>query len=326
MLLQEFNLTIKDKKGDENVVADHLSRLTNESSIETTPINDSFPDEFLFFINKMPWYANIVNYLATGEMPCDWSSQDRMKFLTEVRSFYWADPYLFKYCFDQIFRRCVPDDEVSRVIQFCHFEACGGHFSSKKIAAKILQCRFYWPTLFKDSHAFYKLCKNCQMVWSISKRNIMPLKWIEAKHYLKIHMHSTCWGIDFMGPFPSSFGFVYILIVVDYVSKWIQAIPCRHNDHKIVIRFLKENLLSRFGIPRTIISYGGKHFLNKPFESLMKKYGITHKVATPYYPQTSGQVELVNRKIKEILEKIVNPNHKDWSTELWAYRTAFKLL
>ena len=74
LLLQEFNLTIKEKNGAENVVADRLSRLTNESSIETTPINDSFPDEFLFSINKMPWYANIVNYLATCEMPCDWSS------------------------------------------------------------------------------------------------------------------------------------------------------------------------------------------------------------------------------------------------------------
>ena len=82
------------------LLQDHLSRLTNESSIETTPINDSFPDEFLFSINKMPWYANIVNYLATGEMSCDWSSQDKKKFLTEVKSFYWDEPYLFKYCFD----------------------------------------------------------------------------------------------------------------------------------------------------------------------------------------------------------------------------------
>ena len=88
MLLQEFNLTIKDKKGVENVVADHLSRLTDEFSIETTPINDSFPDEFLFSINTMSWYANIVNYLATSEMPCDWSSQNKKKFLTKVKSFY----------------------------------------------------------------------------------------------------------------------------------------------------------------------------------------------------------------------------------------------
>jgi hypothetical protein len=131
-----------------------------------------------------------------------------------------------------------------------------------------------------------------------------------------------------MGPFPPSFGFVYILVAVDYVSKWIEAIPSRNNDHKTVIKFLKENILSRFGIPRVMISDGGTHFCNKPFESLMKKYGITHKVATPYHPQTNGQVELANREIKQILEKTVNPNRKDWSLRLndalWAYRTAFK--
>ena len=93
-----------------------------------------------------------------------------------------------------------------------------------------------------------------------------------------------CWGIDFMGPFPPSFGFLYILVAVDYVSKWVEAIPCRNNDHRTVIKFLKENLLSRFGIPRAIISDGGKHFCNRPFESLMKKYGVTHKVSTSYHP------------------------------------------
>jgi len=74
---------------------------------------------------------------------------------------------------------------------------------------------------------------------------------------------------------------------------------------------LKENILSRFGIPRAMISDGGTHFWNKSFESLMKKYGITHKVATPYQLQPSGQVELANKGIKQILEKTVNPNRKD---------------
>jgi transposase InsO family protein len=101
-----------------------------------------------------------------------------------------------------------------------------------------------------------------------------------------------------MGPFPPSFGFLYIIVVVDYVSKWIEAIPSRNNDHKTVIKFLKENILSRFGIPRAMISDGGTHFCNKSFESLMKNYGITHKVVTPYHPQTSGQVELANTEIK----------------------------
>jgi len=128
--------------------------------------------------------------------------------------------------------------------------------------------------------------------------------------------------------FNPSFGFLYILVVVVYVSKWIEAIPSRNNDHKTVIKFLKENILSRFGIPRAMISDGGTHFYNKPFESLMKKYGIRHKVVTPYHPQTSGQVELANREIKQILDKTVNPNRKDWSLRLndalWAYQTAYK--
>ena len=131
-----------------------------------------------------------------------------------------------------------------------------------------------------------------------------------------------------MGLFTSSFGYLYIPVAVDYVSKWVEAIPCKKNDHKIVLKFLQENILSRFGIPRAIISDGGLHFCNRPFEVLMRKYCITHKVATPYHPQTSGQVELANREIKQILEKTVNPNRKDWSLRLndalWVYRTAYK--
>ena len=125
-----------------------------------------------------------------------------------------------------------------------------------------------------------------------------------------------CWGIDFMGPFPSSFGNLYILLAVDYVSKWVEAIPCQNNDHKTVIRFLKENILSLFGTPQVIISDGGSHFCNHPFKALMKKYGVNHKVSTPYHPQTSGQAEISNREIKHILEKTVNPNRKDWLLRL----------
>ena len=136
------------------------------------------------------------------------------------------------------------------------------------------------------------------------------------------------WGIDFMGPFPNSFGNPYILIEVDYVSKWVEAIACHTNDHKVVLRFLKENIFSRFGSPRAIISDNGTHFYNRSFEHLMKQYGITHKVTTPFHPQTSGQVEISNREIKHILEKTVNPTRKDWSLRLidalWAYRTAYK--
>jgi hypothetical protein len=131
-----------------------------------------------------------------------------------------------------------------------------------------------------------------------------------------------------MGSFPNSFGFLYILVAVNYVSKWVEAVACKTNDHKVVVKFFKDTIFARFSTPRAIINDGGTHFYNRIFEQLMKKYFITHKVATPYHPQTSGQVEVSNREIKHILEKTVYPNKKDWSMRLndalWAYKTAFK--
>lgn len=136
LLLQEFDITIKDKKGVENVVADHLSRLTFEDSTNTLPIRDEFSDENLFFVSSLPWFAHIVNYLTAGEIPKEWSTKDNRKFLVQVRNFYWDDPCLFKYSPDQILRRCVPNEEIPSILSFCHTQACGGHFSIKKDCCK----------------------------------------------------------------------------------------------------------------------------------------------------------------------------------------------
>jgi len=92
------------------------------------------------------------------------------------------------------------------------------------------------------------------------------------------------WGIDFMGPFPNSFRNQYILVVVDYVSKWLEATPSKTNDNKVVIKFLKQNIFSRFKTPHAIISDNDTYFCNRSFESLMRKYAITHKLSTPYHP------------------------------------------
>ena len=127
------------------------------------------------------------------------------------------------------------------------------------MAARILQCGFYWPSLFKDSFDYCKTCDKCQQLGSMTRRNMMPMSPI-----LVIEIFD-CWGIDFMGPFSPSFGYLYILWAVDYVSKWVETIPTRIDDHKVVIKFLKENISSRFGMPRAMISDQGSHFCNKPF-------------------------------------------------------------
>ncbi|CAA7016391.1 unnamed protein product [Microthlaspi erraticum] len=137
------------------------------------------------------------------------------------------------------------------------------------------------------------------------------------------------WGIDFMGPFePPSHGNRYILVAVDYVSKWVEAIASPTNDAKVVLKLFKSIIFPRYGVPRVVISDGGSHFINKVFENLLKKYGVKHKVATPYHPQTSGQVEVSNKQIKGILRTIVGVTKKDWAVKLddalWAYRTAYK--
>ena len=111
LLLQEFNLQIKDKKGVENVVADHLSRLTITHDTHSLPINDEFPEESLMQLEKAPWYAHIANFLATGEIPSEWKEQDRKYFFAKIHSYYWEEPFLFKYCADQIIRKCAPEEE-----------------------------------------------------------------------------------------------------------------------------------------------------------------------------------------------------------------------
>jgi len=124
----------------------------------------------------------------------------------------------------------------------------------------------------------------------------------------------------------SSFGNKYILMGVDYVSKWVEVVALPNNEGRSVVQFLKCYIFARFDTPRVIISDGGSHFCNRFFASTSSKYGVRHKVATPYHPQTSGQVEVSNREIKSILAKTVNANRADWFRKiddaLWEYRTA----
>nr|GFC49529.1 reverse transcriptase domain-containing protein [Tanacetum cinerariifolium] len=135
------------------------------------------------------------------------------------------------------------------------------------------------------------------------------------------------WGIDFMGPFPSSKGNKYILVAVDYLSKWVEAKALSTNDAQVVVKFLK-SLFSQFVTPNAIISDRGTYFCNDQFSRVMAKYGVTHRLSTAYYPQTSGQVKVTNRGLKRILERMVGENRALWSDKLedalWAFRTAFK--
>ncbi|KAL9400967.1 hypothetical protein Peur_004816 [Populus x canadensis] len=256
------------------------------------------------------------------EFPPGLSTSQKDKLRADAKYYFWDTPYLWKFCVDQVVRRCVPQDEFHSILTFCHSHSCGGHFGAKRTAHKVLESGFYWPSIFKDAYHFCKSCEKCQKTGNITHKNQMPLTNILVSEIFDV------WGIDFMGPFPSSFGNLYILLAVDYVSKWIEAKATRTNDAKVVLDFVRTHIVDRFGIPKAIISDRGTHFCNRSMEALLRKYHVTHRTSTAYHPQTNGQTEISNRGIKSILEKTVQPNRRDWSLRLgdalWAYRTAYK--
>nr|GFA39883.1 reverse transcriptase domain-containing protein [Tanacetum cinerariifolium] len=154
----------------------------------------------------------------------------------------------------------------------------------------------------------------------------MPMTWSHGVTLVnvKAKFHN---GIDFMRPFLSSRGNKFILVVVDYLSKWVEAKALPTNDTRVVVKILK-SLFARFGTLRAIISDRGTHFCNKQFDKVMLKYGVTHHLSTAYHPQTSGQVVVSNRGLKRILERTIGENLASWSEKLedalWAFRTAYK--
>nr|GEV81677.1 reverse transcriptase domain-containing protein [Tanacetum cinerariifolium] len=268
LLLQEFTFKVIDTKGTENLAADHLSRLENphQNVLDPKEINKVFP-------------------LVTLNL--------KSKFFKDVKHYFWDDPYLFKICADQVIRRCVSGQEAVKILKACHYRPTGGHHGLNYTARKVFDSGFYWPSIYRDAQNLVKNYDVCQRQGKISQRDEMPQNSIQVCEIFDV------WGIDFMDPFPSSRGNKYILVVVDYLSKWV-----------------------------AIISDRGTHFCNDQFTKVIQKYGVTHRLATSYHPQTSGQVEVSNRGLKRILERAVGENRASWSDKLddalWAFCTAYK--
>nr|GEX99617.1 reverse transcriptase domain-containing protein [Tanacetum cinerariifolium] len=289
-------------KGAENYAADHLLRLENpyKNVFDPKEINETFPLESL---NKVahqdlstPWSADFANYHAGKFIIKGMTTQQKHKVFKDAQHYFWDDPYLFRTCPDQIIQCCVAGQEAIDILNACHSEPTEGHYGATYTAKKVFDSGFYWPTIYKDAFELVKHCNSCQRQGKISERDEMPQNSIQVCEIFDV------WGIDFMGPFLSSKGNKYILVVVDYFSKWVKAKALPTNDARVVVKFLK-SLFSRFGTPKAIISNRGTHFCNDQFARVMLKYGVTHRLSTAYHPQTSGQVEVTNRGLKRILER-----------------------
>ncbi|GKF40803.1 reverse transcriptase domain-containing protein, partial [Tanacetum coccineum] len=227
LLLQGFNIEIKDKKGAKNLAVDHLSRLENLNLRELAKeeIEEKFPDEHLMILkaklnDEDPWYTDYVNYIVRKVVPPEWTPKKKKRFFSQVKNYFWDEPYAFRLCPDNVMIRCVAGCETLEILKQCHSGPTERHHSASVIGRKVYEAGFYWPSIFKD-----------------------------AKDY----------GLDFMGPFPDSRINKYILVAVDYVSKWVEAQALPTNDARVVVNFLK-GLFARFRVPKALISDRGIHF------------------------------------------------------------------
>ncbi|GJT15892.1 reverse transcriptase domain-containing protein [Tanacetum coccineum] len=204
LLLQEFDFKVIDTKGAENYAADHLSRLENpyENIFDPKEITETFPLETLSVLTSKdqstPWFADFANYHAGKFIKKGMSTQEKNKFFKDVKHYFWDDPFLFKTCADQIIRRCVDGKEALEILEACHSGPTGGHYGANFTAKKIFDAGFFWPTIYKDAYEFVKSCDACQRQGKISQRDEMPQNAIQVCEIFDL------WGIDFMGPFPSS--------------------------------------------------------------------------------------------------------------------------
>ncbi|GJW66882.1 reverse transcriptase domain-containing protein [Tanacetum coccineum] len=244
LLLQEFKFKVIDTKGAENLAADHLSRLENpyENVLDPKEINEKFPLETLNMVtfrgdSSTPWFADFANYHAGNFIVKGMSSQQKNKFFKDVKHYFWDDPYLFKICADQMIRRCVAGQEAVDILIACHSGPTGGHYGANYTAKKVFDLGFYWPTIYRDAHDLVHECDTCHIQENFESPSYNANS--PNSNDTVLREIFDVWGIDFMGPFPSSRGNKYILVAVDYLSKWVEAKALPTNDARVVCKFLK---------------------------------------------------------------------------------------
>nr|GEU98592.1 DNA-directed DNA polymerase [Tanacetum cinerariifolium] len=204
-----------------------------------------------------------ADHLSRLENPYE---NQKNKFFKDVKHYFWDDPYLFKTCANQVIRRCVAGQETIDILTACHSGPTGGYYGANYTAKKVFDSGFYWPTIYKDAFELVKNCDSCQRQGKISQKDEMPQNAIQVCEIFDV------WGIDFMGPFLNSKGNKYILVAVDYLSKWVEAKALPTSDARVVVKFLK-SLFSLFRTPKAIISDHGTHFCNDQFAKVMSKNG-----------------------------------------------------
>jgi hypothetical protein len=335
--IQEFDLEVKPTKlikgqglakllAESNLKALGINHLQeNEGFLEIDELDVTVPTtEILEKFSSSVWYNDIVSYLLTLQCPSDLTpSKSRTLKLHAVKyciidgQLYWKDPLGFLLS-------CLVESETEKVINEFHEGVCGGHHAWRETTYKILRAGYYWPKLFTDVNTKVRTCNPCQLF--TGKQKILALPLVPVKTEALFQQ----WGLDFIGEIHphSSAQHKWILTATDYFTKWVEAIPTRNATDAVVISFLEENILSRFGCPRKIVTDNAQAFKSMAMISFFQKYNIVLGHSMTYYPQGNGLAESSNKILITIIKKVLTENKKAWHVHLkyalWANRIGTK--
>ncbi|MCR2847796.1 reverse transcriptase-like protein [Weizmannia coagulans] len=274
------------------------------------------------FEDGLPWYHSIFDFLRSGSYPEAASAKDRRELRQLASHFVICGDRLYRRSTDGILLRCLGRDESDRVMRDVHAGVCGPHMGGHMLARKIMRLGYYWLTMESDCCRFVQRCPECQMHADLI--HVPP----SELHALTSPWPFSKWGIDIIGKISpkSSRGHEYILVAIDYFTKWVEAQSYITLTSAKVAAFIRTHIICRYGVPHDIVTDRGSHFRGE-VDALLEKYGIIHHQSSAYRPQGNGAVEAANKNIKNILRKMIETS-RDWSEKLpfalWAYRTSFR--
>ncbi|XP_017221564.1 uncharacterized protein LOC135148512 [Daucus carota subsp. sativus] len=315
---------------EDNSIADSLSKLLEgEYTTADGPVYFlSLPhpsiepkEQFNITLDEDNWMTPLIAYIRHGTLPTDHSKARQVK--AHAAKFFLQDNILYRRNFDSPILKCVDDDEATYCMREVHEGICGDHMAGKALTHKILRQGYYWPTMAKDCKAFVRACHQCQLFSNVPRTApAVPVSILSPIPF-------AVWGIDIMGPFPKARGELqFVMVAIDYMTKWAEAKALRTITQEDAIRFVRNQIITRFGIPTTLIFDNRTQFVGKKFTTFLSDHGIKHKKASVCHPQSNGQVEVTNRIILRGLKKTLTESKKKWPEHLpqvlCSYRTTQK--
>ncbi|CAH9083530.1 unnamed protein product [Cuscuta europaea] len=311
----------------ENVEADILSKLSSDTpehisqlaKIEELSMSSIHASPVLC-VQQRPedWISDIATFITTGELPPD---EERAK-LAKLRapSYTVEDGKLYKRSYNGTLLRCLHQDEADTAMEEVHCGVCSSHQGPFSMSRRLVVQGFFWPTMARDCADLARKCTTCQVLQKAPGR--------PAVNYAPVStaIPFSRWGIDLVAPLPRAAGNNrYIIVAVDYFTKWIEAEPLASITGARCQRFVYKSIITRFGVPQEIISDNGTQFEAAPFQELLREFGVRHRFSSVAYPQGNGHVENADRTIMEGLKKKLQAAGGSWVDELpnilWCYRT-----